>query len=177
MKGGKQETGERGGPTPGGGGGLLIDRGFTDVSVTGKEVGLGSEYTSTEPYFINGYRVYVVAGNSYEIITVFDPDGANEAQFVNQFTAAVSGWRTFTLAPRTVAGGVSFQLLAIVAEPDPSPTIVNYNYNYQKPTNITAPLVGQISHASKQLGVLSINETDNDAIDRRAFLATLGGGD
>lgn len=144
---------------------------------TAKQVVFGMQYSGDQPYWINSYRVFVIAGNDYNIVLVKDPYGANEATFLNIFRATVTGWRDFGLVPRPVASGTTFQLMAIVQEPDPTPTITDIDYNYQKFNNWTAPSTGQIVHANKRLQVLSIHHSDQDSIDRTAFLNSLVAGD
>ena len=157
---------------------LYVDSGTSGVvSTTAKQLVFGSQYTGDNPYWISGYRVYVVAGNHYEILSVKDPAGANEATFVNSFTATVSGWREFGLVQTPIASGTSYQILAIENEPDPSPVIINANYEYLKPNNWIAPAVGQAVHATKNVGVISFNDLDWDSIDRSAMLLGLDAGD
>jgi len=144
---------------------------------TAKQIVFGMQYSGDQPFWLEGYRTYVIAGNDYNIILIKDPNGANEATFLNLFRATVTGWRDFGLVPRPVASGTTFQILAIVKEPDPTPTTTDIDYNYQKPSNWSAPLSGQIVHAGKRLQVLSIHHIDQDSIDRTTFLNSLVVGD
>ena len=157
---------------------LYVDSGTSGVvSTTAKQLVFGSQYSGANPYWISGYRIYVVAGNHYEVLSVKEPTGANEATFVNSFTATVSGWREFGLVQKPIASGVTYQILAIENEPDPSPVIINANYEYLKPNNWIAPAVGQAIHATKNLGVISFNDLDWDSIDRSGMLLGLDAGD
>ena len=147
------------------------------TSTSAKQIVFGMQYSGDSAYWLNGYRIYVTAGNSYEIITVEDPQGHNEVTFVNTFTAEVTGWRTFGLIPKPVASGTTYQILAIVHEPDPTPITLTYNYDYIKPNNIEIPTSGQITHAGKDLSSLLINKTDDDSVDRSVTLTGLTTGD
>jgi len=147
------------------------------TSTNAKQIVFGMQYTSPVPFWLNGYRVYVTAGNYYELIYVKDPEGANEAVFINAFTADVTGWREFTLQPRPFASGNTNQLLAIVHEPDPTPVTINANYDYQKPNNWVAPTSGQAIHANKNAGIISFNDLDDGGGDRSALLLGLDAGD
>ncbi len=144
---------------------------------TAKQIVFGMQYSGDQSFWLEGYRTYVIAGNDYNIVLIKDPYGANEATFINIFRATVTGWRDFGLVPRPVASGTTFQILAIVQEPDPTPTINDFEFNYQKPSNWIAPASGQIVHATKRLQVLSIHHIDVNAVNRTAFLNSLVVGD
>ncbi|GAG27869.1 unnamed protein product, partial [marine sediment metagenome] len=147
------------------------------TSTNAKQIVFGMQYSGDSAYWLNGYRVNVVTGNFYEIILVLDPAGANEASFLNSFTADVTGWREFSLVPRPVPSGTSYQILAIVHEPDPSPVTLTYNYDYIKPNNPAIPSIGEITHANKDLSSLLVNRTDDDLNDHSSFFSGLTIGD
>lgn len=146
-------------------------------SDTVNQLVFGIDYVADLSGYIKSYRVNTVIGNHYGIILIKDPSGINEVTFVNSFVADVNGWREFTLNPRFIVSGAHFRILAIVHEPDPTPTIISANYDYVTPNNVTVPTAGQCVHADKELGVLSIHNTDSDTIDRSALLLSLLPGD
>ena len=125
------------------------------TSTTAKQIVFGMQYSGSSAYWLNGYRVYVTAGNRYEIILVEDPYGANQVSFVNDFIAETSGWRTFGLIPKPIVANTAYQILAITNEPDPTPVTVTANYNYNKPNNNTIPGIGEIVHSNKELASLA----------------------
>ncbi len=143
---------------------------------TTKSLLFGMRYSASKTGYVSGYRIETVVGNKYIIYIVVDPLGTPEIREIIQFTATTGGFQTFNLSTFLSAGS-TFDLISIVAEPDPTPTTTTANYNYTKPTNVTAPLAGQISHAGKTLDTLSISKTDNDTTDRTALLASISSGD
>jgi len=147
------------------------------VSTNAKQIVFGMQYSGGTGYWLNGYRVNVVSGNHYEIILIQDPDGANQTTFLNSFTASITGWREFGLIPKPVPSGTSYRILAILNEPDPTPLTWVSNYNYSKPNNWSAPVLGEIVHANKDLNTLSINVMDNDSNNRTVLLGQLNIGD
>jgi hypothetical protein len=147
------------------------------TSVVAKQIVFGMQYSGATGYWLNGYRVYVTAGNDYEVILIEDPDGARQTTFLNNFTAEVTGWRSFGLVPKPIAGGTGYQVLAIVNEPDPTPVTLTYNYDYIKPNNPLLPQIGEITHANKDLSSLLVNRTDDDLTDHSAFYSGLTVGD
>ena len=149
----------------------------SDNQVTAKTVSQGNRYTFNNPGYITGYRIDVVAGNHYEVLSVKDPLGAAETTFINAFTATVTGWREFGLIPEIIAGGTTFDLIAIINEPDPTPTTFAGPWVYSNPQNTTAPAAGQITQANSAVALMQVNKTDNNAADRSAELAGLTVGD
>lgn len=147
------------------------------TGATGKQLVYGMQYSSPVPYWVSGYRINVVAGNNYEVILIIDAGGANEVKFINNFTAEVTGWRDFGLVPKPENSGTTYQILAIVHQPDPTPITLTRNYNYTKTNNATSPIIGQITHANKDLSSLLINYTDNDSNNNEAMLTGLTVGD
>ena len=147
-------------------------------STSAKQVIFGQRYKpDSAPFVITGYRVDAVAGNQYRVFSVYDPTGSPVITEVNSFTASVSGWVTFNVLSEVLLGGVEFDVLAVVNEPDPAPTTWQANYSYQTPTNVTAPTTGQAQQANKDPSFISFHYTDNDATDREAALKALVVGD
>lgn len=169
-----KETAEYPAPTPVGDPAYLyLGTAGTEKVANGKQVVFGIRVSKNTGYWVEGYRVYVIAGNEYEIISVKDPLGVKEATFVNRFVADETGWRNFSLQPIPVGESFTFDLLAIETQPDPTPVVTTANYNYQKPNNETIPLSGQITHSVKLIDELWINYTDNDLTDRTTLIQSL----
>jgi len=147
------------------------------TTINAKQVTFGMQYSGDTPYWLNAYRVNVVTGNHYEVILVKDPEGANEVTFLNAFTAEITGWREFSLVPRPVNSGTSYQILAIEHEPDPTPITWTANYDYIMPNNWQEPLEGQVIHASKRLGFISVDMIDSDFNDNTIALLLMNIGD
>lgn len=68
-------------------------------------------------------------------------------------------------------------LLEQDARPAESPGDFQARYNYATPNNTTAPISGQISHATKSEDQIQISNVDLDGVDHAAFFATLVNGD
>lgn len=173
-----KQTDDTAAPLPVGDALYLYEGTDTTAVKVASQVIHGAQYENTEAFFVDGYRVYTVAENKYEIILVNNvgtPD--QEVTFINSFTANNTGWREFSVERVLVPIGTKFQALSIVSQPDPSPVITIANYDYQKPQNATAPLSGQAVHANKELTYISFHKTDNDGTDRSALLVSLKAGD
>ena len=149
----------------------------SNESIVAKSVFSGNRYSFNNAGYITGYRIDVVAGNDYEVLTVKDPLGAGEVTFINSFTATVTGWRVFGLVPQIVAPGQVFDLLCIASEPDPTPTEFAGLWEYQKPQNNIAPTSGVILQANTTPSVLNVSKIDNSAGDRSVELEALTAGD
>lgn len=148
------------------------------ATYTAQQIVFGADFTDPDNHFwITGYRIYVVAGNQYEILQVRDPDGAGQATFVNSFTAPATGWREFGLVPVATPAGTKVRLLAIVNQPDPAPVETVANYNYATPTNTGLPGSGVVQQSTKNPEFLRFNVTDADGTDRTALLLGLQVGD
>ena len=139
--------------------------------------GIRATGSTTEGYWLNGYRVGVIAGNSYEIVIVKDPSGVREVEFISSFDATQDEIREFGLEPRPVAAGTEYDLIAIVKQTTVTPVDTLANYNYSTPTNSAQPAPGQIIHADKAVDVLSISYTDNDSNNLSALIGSLNPGD
>lgn len=142
-----------------------------------KQVVFGNRYTLGASGYFTGYRVYVVAGNTYRVFVVRNPGVSQEVVEVLTFTADTTGWQSFTISPVIVTEGTVFDLSVLVQEPDPTPTTFTGNWDYDTPTNPTTPASGQISHSNKATNELRVHKTDNGGGDRSADLATLTIGD
>ena len=151
---------------------------LVDNQVLGKQVVFGTRYIADDGYWLNGYRINVVAGNRYEVLLVKDPLGVAEVQFINAFVSDVDGWREFGLVSRPITSGTTFDVIIIEVQPDPAPTVTNINYNYQLATNIpTTVPSGQVIHPTKNISTLYMSYTDNDSINRQAFIDGLDTGE
>ena len=89
-------------------------------SITAKQVIFGNRYTLPEAIFLDGYRIYTITGNFYQLYVIIDPNGAREINPVISFEATTTGWTSTTIVSRVIAAGVEFDLVAIVQEPDPT---------------------------------------------------------
>ena len=157
---------------------FFVYKGVSPITqVTAKQVIFGNRYTFVKGEFLKGYRVYAIIGNHYNIYVVNDPLGLNEIKWVISFTAIITGWKEFNLSGILIQPGYTFDVLAIVREPDPSPVIITANYNYITPPQLTVPLNGQIIHANSNTDLLVISALDNDGTDRHALLNGLSIGD
>ncbi len=143
-----------------------------------KQVIFGQRYTNpTAGFFINGYRIYTVAGNDYEVVSVSDPLGTPVFTQIATFTATSGGWRVLPINSIAVATGTVFDLICTVSEPDPTPIEVTASYDYQTPQNNVGPASGQIIQGRSLPSVLSISYTDAAAGDRTAIIQGLSIGD
>ena len=111
------------------------------------------------------------------MFSVFDPLGAAVISEIALFTAAIDGWSEFNIDPEIVRQGGTFDIVAVVNEPDPTPTTFTGNWGYQTPQNNAAPASGQIVHSRGQPDIFNIHKTDNDVVDRTADLSGLTVGD
>ena len=142
-----------------------------------KQVVFGTSYQSGDGYWLEGYRVNVIAGNHYEVLFVCDPDGENEVSFLNSFLATTTGWRDFGLLPRLIKPNKKYEILVILQEPDVAPADTIYNFNYRKQNNTTVVDSGEMLHSSNDSSILHTSKFDSDAVDRTAFLQGLIVGD
>jgi len=126
---------------------------------------------------LQGFRVYLVTGNTYAFYFVEDPDGARIVKTLGSITASLTGWKEFTVSGGLITTGYEFEVIAQVQEPDPTPTVFTGNWTYDTPNNPGVPTSGVISHANNESGVLRVNKTDNDSGDRSVDLASLDIGD
>lgn len=147
------------------------------AQVNARQVLFGTRYTATASAYVKGYRVNVVAGNEYKLYSITDPLGAKIIKLELEFVADETGWVDISIAPTLVLTGQVFDIITAVQEPDPTPVTFNGNWNYQKPTNITPPTSGQITHSSKEANKLLINYIDNDSVDQTTNLQSLEIGD
>ena len=145
-------------------------------SLTRKSILFGQRYSFTDGGYLNGYRLFTIAGNSYIIYTILNPLTTPEIKEIIRFTATQNGWRSFNVSS-LIPSNITVDVLAVVNEPDATPSITNANYNYQKPTNTDPPVAGVINQSSKEPNLLLINVIDNDATDRTALLAGIVSGD
>lgn len=150
---------------------------ISDNQVNARQLIFGTRYSSGISAYVKGYRVDVVAGNAYRLYSVADPLGSKIIKLELDFVAADTGWLDISIAPSLVLAGQTFDIVAVVNEPDPTPSVFVGNWNYQKPTNLTPPLSGQMTHSSKESNKLLIHYIDNDLGDRTVQLQTLEVGD
>lgn len=140
----------------------------------------GQEYlNSNNAFFIDGYRLYTVAGHRYQVLLVTAPDTIEEnTEFLGTFTATQTGWQEFSTSTRLIPSNIKFRLLTIARKPDPSPVVTLINYNYVTPPgNIAPPAAGQARHNGRSVEYISFHKTDNDGTDRGAYLIGLSPGD
>ena len=70
----------------------FIDGSEINTSATAKQIIYGTRTITTTRGFLNGYRLKVVAGQSYDVFTVEDPLNAPIVNEINSFTAGTTGW-------------------------------------------------------------------------------------
>jgi hypothetical protein len=151
--------------------------GLTESPTSAKQIIFGNRYTMPISGYINGYRVDVVAGNTYVVYTVFDPLGAAVLRQEQIFTAEATGWRNVSIPSTIIQAGEVFDLVCVVQEPAPTPTTFNGNWNYTTPQNGGVPASGVIIHARGNQQLMSISSEDFGGGNRYAELATLTIGD
>ena len=172
-----KDTNDRAAPQPLGPEFNIYDGASPTTQNTAKQVVFGNRYTFDQAAYINGYRLYAVAGKTYRIFLVRDPLGTPIIEELALFVATTAGWIAFAIGNLLIGIGAKFDLVAVVYEPDPTPTVFSGDWNYTTPQNPGIPALGDIIHSTKTLGVMSISSTDDAAGDRYAELATLTIGD
>lgn len=150
-----------------------------ETVITAKSVTVGQQYEAIDgDYMVTGYKVGIKAGNNYEIVIIVDPDGDNEARWINSFTATEDGWHSFGLATRYLKQGTKIQLLKIITQPQTEDVTTDALYNYfLNDGNSQAPGSGQITHAANAPGFLLVSATDNGGNSIYDALAALTVGD
>ena len=144
-------------------------------SATAKQIIFGNRYTNpTLNFQISVLRVYTVIGNTYTLYAVEDPLGTPIINQIIQFTGSVDGWSEINYNPSIVPVGSTFDIVAVVQEPDPTPTVISADWNYTTPNNEAAPGTGVIIHAGQLLDSFRINKTPSAG---SADLSTLTEGD
>jgi len=137
----------------------------------------GQRYTVPlgQAYNVSQFRVYTILGNNYE---VYRADNVNSVPVLTrllEFEATTTGWVETGLSS-ILQGGTIIDYFIRVVEPDPTPQLTTLNYNYIKPNNPEVPAVGQMTHSSKELGIINIHKSDTSG-DQSTFLNTLQIGD
>jgi len=155
----------------------VFDGTYADQQYVAKQVIFGNRYTLPEDGFFNGYRLDAIAGNEYSIYLVLDPLGAGQIDLIQTVTATESGILQFGVVPTFITAGVSFDLAAIVREPDPVPTTFNGDWDYGVQNNVSSVSAGQIRQDGQDPQRLLVHKTDSNSGDRGAELATLDIGD
>lgn len=172
-----KQTTDRAAPQPSGTAFNIYDGTSPTAPVTVKQIIFGNRYTFGIGGYVNGYRIYVTAGNTYSVYRVIDPLGTADANSLALFTASSTGWADFGSLPTVVPVGTVLDLVVVVQEPDPTPTTFVGDWSYTTPNNTGAPGAGVIIHANLATDQLRINKTDSNAVDRSVDLATLTVGD
>jgi hypothetical protein len=170
-------TSEKAAPTPVGDPFFVYDGLAPTTSNIAKNIVYGTRYTWTQSGYIKGFRINVVAGNTYNVSAVADPGGVPIVTPIITFTADQTGWIDLNADPRIILPGTVFDLVVAVSEPDPSPSIFTGNWDYDTPVGTTAPTSGQIVHAGFALDRMEVHKTDNDGTDRATELSNLTVGD
>lgn len=168
---------ERPAPQPVGSPFYIYDGTAPTEALLAVQVVFGNRYTWQVGGFLTGYRVYTIAGNDYTLYSVSDPEGAAELTTLGSFTASTTGWQQFGLNQTVISAGTTFDLIAVVAEPDPVPNTFVGNWDYTKPNNEDIPASGQIQHANRLASVLKVHKTDFGGAPRDTDLSTLDIGD
>jgi len=147
------------------------------TSVSAKQVIFGNRYNFQKDVIVEGWRVNVVAGNSYGIYLVQEPTGAAIITQVINYTSQRSGWVPLSVPKTIIKSGSTYDLVVTVSEPEATSNIFTANYDYKKPTNFSVVNPGDFVQANTSINTLRISKTDANAIDRTAQLAALGIGD
>ncbi len=172
-----KDTNERAAPQATGQPFYVYNGAAPTAAATAKQIVSGNRYTFSVGGFLNGYRLYVTAGNTYSVYLVLDPLGTGEITNLALFTAGSTGWIEFGVTPKVIPAGTTVDLIQVVQEPDPTPTTFTGDWNYTTPNNTGTPGAGVIIHANQASDQFRVNKTDNNLVDRSADLATLTVGD
>jgi hypothetical protein len=138
-----------------------------DPSISAKQVIFGARYSvdaDTEGY-INGYRIYTIIDQVYQVYTVKDPLGTPIINNILTFTGVVDDWHELNISPVLIPAGTVFDLVVVTHEPDPAPTEWSAPWNYSTPNNAVDPIAGQIIQASKESNVIKIHLIDDNGDD------------
>jgi hypothetical protein len=137
---------------------------LSTLQAIAKQILFGTRYTPASNGYISGVRIDTTVGNHYDVYLVTEPLSANPVyELFQSFTASVDGWTEISATTTIVAAGATFDIIAIVYEPDPTPTILTLNYTYLTPQNIAIPAGGEISHGRSSPDVMRVNKSDNFA--------------
>ena len=156
---------------------LYQGTGGTQKQVTTKSLVYGQRINPSVDGYVIHMEMDMVAGNEYEVYTVEDPLGVALITQIIVFTATEDGIFTLPTKSRIINAGQLFDIVIQVNEPDPASVDTLLNYNYIKPTNATTPVVGEITHASKETELLHIHHTDADGLDNSTYFQSLSVGD
>lgn len=175
-------TDERAAPEPTGPEAQIFNGTLVPENDTAKQIIFGTRYAVTEAGYALGYRVDTVAGNEYQVFLVQDPLGA--APIISElvvFTADSTGWQEFNIGTLLLLPGNTFDIVAIVHEPDPTPVSFNGDWDYLKPGGgggtTRPPLSGEIVHPNNASNIFRVSKTDDNSAERSSELATLTVGD
>lgn len=147
-------------------------------STTGKSVTFGNRYTLTQGIYVAGYRIYTEAGQTYGVYSIKNPTSiAPITQLLQSFTAASTGWRDIGISPTAGAAGSVVDLLVVTTEETPIQVDDVLSYSYVTPPNSAPATAGQIVHADKSPGTLSISHIDDFGADQSAVITALSAGD
>jgi hypothetical protein len=155
----------------------LFDGMYEQTPALAKQVISGQRYTFMRSGYLSGYRIDVVAGNTYLVYTVKDPLGIAQKTLINEFVATESGIVVESIVPIFITTGFTIDLLYVTTEPNPTPATFQGDWNYATPNNSSPPIGGQIVQANTSSSVISISKLDNAAGDRSAELSNLSIGD
>ncbi len=173
-----KRTNDTASPTPIGEQAFIYDGILVGDQDTAKTVLFGTRYSLPSAGQMTAIRVDVVAGNRYDVSLVVDPlSDTPLLKRLNEFVAGTTGWLDMRIAPELMLAGTTFDVVCEANEPDPTPTVITGNWDYIKPNNVIAPLSGQVTHCNKELGVINMSKTDDDAGDRGTALEALTVGD
>jgi hypothetical protein len=147
-------------------------------SLVAKQITSGQRYKNDDnPFQVNTYGVYRVAGNKYLVYSVHNPSTTPVYTLLDEFTATDTGWFYFNMPPMIVLAGDEFDLITAVNEPDPTPTTWTADYNYTTPQNAGNPGIGVAEQGRSTPGVLSFNYIAEGVNDVETELKALLPGD
>jgi len=142
-----------------------------------RQILFGNKYTFTENVFFEGWRINLIAGNSYVVYLVRDPDGESIISQILQFVAQTNGWINLNAQNLIIQEGSTYAAVAVVSEPAAIPLEFNGNWSYAQPQNPTIPINGQITQPRSVPSLLYVNNIDSGSSDRSSELITLNVGD
>ena len=174
-----KETNDSAGPYPiGDESYLAAGATYAPLADTVKNVVFGTRIKQVQsPVFIRGYKIDVIDTFSYRVFFVQDPLNSPIVVELDSFTATATETLEVNLGRLPVGAGDSFDIVAVINEPDPTPTEWTGDWDYDTPPVAVIPPAGVILQANDNPASLRVSILDNTATDRSAELSPLSNGD
>ena len=113
---------------------------YAPLADTVKNVIFGTRVKQVQaPIFVRGYKIDVIDTFSYRVFFVQDPLNSPILVELASFTATSTETLEVTLGRIPVGAGDSFDIVAVVNEPDPTPTEWTGDWDYDTPNNVSIP--------------------------------------